>query len=271
MNFFQKLTGSLKMPQDDEIFSGESSAPKDKQAAPKTPPASLTTPEPNTPPANDEFSQAKTASFKQMLAASNQDDTGSDASEADDKADDNDELAGDISDVSLEDIPSEDNDSEGAFGTTRLANAKTATQRSRLSPIKRGLSSLRFRKEEREKEKEKEEEEIVAPEGQLAIDVYETPTEVVIKSTIAGVKPEELDIGIEENTINIRGSRHNEEKVKGEDYFYQECYWGTFSRSVILPVEVDADKAQASLTDGILTVRLPKIIKAKEKKIKIVS
>lgn len=109
-----------------------------------------------------------------------------------------------------------------------------------------------------------------APEGQLAIDVYETPSEIVIKSTIAGVKIEDLDIGIEENTVNIRGARHNEEKVRGEDYFYQECYWGTFSRSIILPTEVDNENASAALEDGILTIRLPKIKKAKETKIKIV-
>jgi HSP20 family protein len=108
------------------------------------------------------------------------------------------------------------------------------------------------------------------PEGQLAIDVYETPSEIVIKSTIAGVKAEDLDIGIEENTVNIRGARHNEEKAKGEDYFYQECYWGTFSRSIILPIEVDNENASAALEDGILTIRLPKIQKAKEMKIKVV-
>lgn len=116
-----------------------------------------------------------------------------------------------------------------------------------------------------------EENETNVSEGQLAIDVYETPTEIVIKSTIAGARPEDLDIGVENNTVNIRGSRHTEDKVKGEDYLYQECYWGTFSRSVILPVEVDSDKAQASLRDGVLTIKIPKIQKEKEKKIKILS
>ncbi len=109
------------------------------------------------------------------------------------------------------------------------------------------------------------------PEGQLAIDVYETPSEIVVKSTIAGAKPEDLDVGIEDSTVNIRGSRHNEEKVKGENYLYQECYWGTFSRSIILPTEVDSDKAEASLKDGVLTIRIPKIIKEKERKIKVVA
>ena len=109
------------------------------------------------------------------------------------------------------------------------------------------------------------------PEGQLAIDVYETPSEIVLKSTIAGVKPEDLDIGIEDSTVNIRGSRHQEDQVKGDNYFYQECYWGTFSRSVILPVEIDSENVKASLKDGILTIRLPKIIRQKEKKIKVLA
>jgi len=142
----------------------------------------------------------------------------------------------------------------------QLASAKK-------QPTKTLSSKLRLHKE-----KATEEENVTnIPEGQLAIDVYETPKEIVIKSTIAGVKPEDLDVGVEDNTVNIRGSRHNEEKVKGEDYFYQECYWGTFSRSVILPSEIDSDKTEASLKDGILTVRLPKILKEREKKIKIIS
>jgi len=162
--------------------------------------------------------------------------------------------------ISIEDESPEESQEEKPFTIAALATAKKK-QTTRTLTSKLGIH------------KEKKEEEVVSniPEGQLAIDVYETPKEIIIKSTIAGVKPEDLDVGIEDNTVNIRGSRHNEEKVKGEDYFYQECYWGTFSRSVILPTEVDGNKAQASLKDGILTVRLPKIIKEKEKKIKIIS
>lgn len=106
-------------------------------------------------------------------------------------------------------------------------------------------------------------------EGQLTIDVYQTPTEIVIQSTIAGVEPEDLDISITNDMITIRGRRQKQEEVKNEDYFYQECYWGNFSRSVILPVDIDADKAVASLKNGILTIRLPKAEKIRTKKIKI--
>jgi len=106
-------------------------------------------------------------------------------------------------------------------------------------------------------------------EGQLTIDVYQTPNEIVIKSTVAGVKPEDIDISFTNDMITVRGRRKKEEEITTEDYYYQELYWGAFSRSVILPVEVDVDKAKAEIKNGILTVRLPKSEKIKTKKIKV--
>ncbi len=100
-------------------------------------------------------------------------------------------------------------------------------------------------------------------EGQLSVDVFQTTNDIVIKSTIAGVKPEDIDISIQNDMITVRGQRQKEEKVKEEDYFYQECYWGGFSRSIILPVEVRTDKIDATLKDGVLTVVLPKARKSK--------
>lgn len=107
-------------------------------------------------------------------------------------------------------------------------------------------------------------------EGQLTIDVYQTPNEIVIKSTIAGVEPKDIDININNDMITIKGKRQKDEAIKEEDYYYQECYWGSFSRSVILPVDVEADSAMASMKNGILTVKLPKAERAKIKKISIV-
>jgi len=106
-------------------------------------------------------------------------------------------------------------------------------------------------------------------EGQLTIDVYQTDNEIVIKSTIAGVKPEDLDVSINNDMVTIRGDRKNDEVVETENYYYQECYWGTFSRSVILPVEVIADKAEAQMKNGILTIRLPKADTTKSKRIQV--
>lgn len=106
-------------------------------------------------------------------------------------------------------------------------------------------------------------------EGQLTIDVYQTDNDIVIKSTIAGVKPEDLDVSINNDMITIRGERKQDESVPEENYYYQECYWGSFSRSVILPVDVLAEKVEASMKNGILTIRMPKADNTRTKKIQV--
>jgi HSP20 family protein len=106
-------------------------------------------------------------------------------------------------------------------------------------------------------------------EGQLTIDVYQTENDIVIKSTIAGVKPEDLDVSINNDMVTVKGERKNEEVVENGNYYYQECYWGSFSRSVLLPVDVIPEKADAALKNGILTIRLPKADTTKTKKIQV--
>lgn len=106
-------------------------------------------------------------------------------------------------------------------------------------------------------------------EGELAIDVYSTPTSLVIESAIAGVKPEDIDVSISPESITIRGKRERIDKIKTENYIHQECYWGRFSRTIILPQEIDPDKSQASIKNGVLKITLPKANKEKVKKIKI--
>jgi len=106
-------------------------------------------------------------------------------------------------------------------------------------------------------------------EGQLSVDVYQNKDAIIIKSTIAGVKPEDIDISINNDMITIRGKREVEATVSEDDYFYQECYWGGFSRSIILPMEITADKVQASLKNGVLTIVLPKAKKTKAVSIKV--
>jgi len=107
-------------------------------------------------------------------------------------------------------------------------------------------------------------------EGQLAVDVYQTESELVIQSAIAGVKSEELDISVEGDLVIIRGERKRPIE-ENEDYFSQECYWGLFSRKIILPIEVDPGRIDASLKNGILTIRMPKIIREKKMKVTIKS
>ena len=106
-------------------------------------------------------------------------------------------------------------------------------------------------------------------EGQLTIDVYQTPDDIFVESTIAGVEPEDLDIDITNESVTIKGERRKEEVIADEDYLHQECYWGRFSRSVILPQEIDPDKARADFKNGILKIRLPKLNRGRVKKLKI--
>jgi len=106
-------------------------------------------------------------------------------------------------------------------------------------------------------------------EGQLAIDVYQTPESIVIKSTIAGVSPENISVTVDNDMVTVKGERKGEKTVKKEDYYYQECYWGSFSRSVILPVDVETDKIDAELKNGILTVTLPKAKKERTTQVSV--
>ena len=94
-------------------------------------------------------------------------------------------------------------------------------------------------------------------EGQLSVDVFREGNTLVVRSTLAGAKPEDLDIAVNGDLLTIRGSREDKREINEDDWFHQECHWGTFSRSLILPVDVVADQADATLRDGILEVRIP--------------
>jgi len=107
------------------------------------------------------------------------------------------------------------------------------------------------------------------PEGELAVDVYQTEEEIVIQSTIAGIKPESLDISVENDVVTIRGIRERPEEAGERDYFYQECYWGPFSRKIILPEETDPSRTDATMKEGVLTIRIPKIQKEKKRKVMV--
>lgn len=106
-------------------------------------------------------------------------------------------------------------------------------------------------------------------EGQLSVDVYETEKDLIIRSTIAGVKAKDVDISVENGVVTIRGSRKRPDESEENNYFYQECYWGPFSRQLILSGEIDGSKIEAEIKEGVLIVRMPKIRKKKKKKIAI--
>jgi HSP20 family protein len=105
--------------------------------------------------------------------------------------------------------------------------------------------------------------------GQLAVDVYETKEKLIVKGRVAGVNKGDLDVSISDNTLTIRGTLNagNEDGV--ENYFLQECYWGEFSRSIVLPVPVKEDEIEAVLKDGVLTVGFSKVKQDTVKKIQV--
>ena len=105
--------------------------------------------------------------------------------------------------------------------------------------------------------------------GQLAVDAYETDTELVIKAPVAGVRADDLDIQITDNYVTIRGQREDSHQLDAENFYLQECYWGSFARTFELPFTIDSKKASAALKDGLLTIRLPKDEKVQAKKLKV--
>ncbi|MBT3413332.1 MAG: Hsp20/alpha crystallin family protein [Candidatus Jacksonbacteria bacterium] len=95
-------------------------------------------------------------------------------------------------------------------------------------------------------------------EGQLAVDVYHTPSEVIIRAPIAGVHPNEIDVTIKDDVVVIKGNRFSRDDFGIVDHLYKECHWGRFSRTIILPITVRSQKADALFRNGILTIRAPK-------------
>lgn len=108
-----------------------------------------------------------------------------------------------------------------------------------------------------------------ATEGELTVDVYQTAEEIIIKTMVAGVLPEHIDISATRDMVTIKGHRESEMNVHDADYFHKELYWGTFSRSIVLPVEVEPEEAVVEAKNGLVTIKLPKINKGKQTKLKV--
>lgn len=106
-------------------------------------------------------------------------------------------------------------------------------------------------------------------EGQLPVDVYQTANEIVIRAFVAGVRADELNVSISRDMVVIEGSREEREQVTDSDYFTRELFWGSFSRTILLPQEIDVENSVANAKDGLLTLILPKHDKARQTKIKV--
>lgn len=105
--------------------------------------------------------------------------------------------------------------------------------------------------------------------GQLAVDVYETPTQLIVQAPIAGIVKSDLDVSISDNTLSIQGSRKSGAEDHNANYYVQECYWGQFARTITLPVSVKEDEVEAVLKDGVLTIIFNKLEQNTVKKIEI--
>ncbi len=110
-----------------------------------------------------------------------------------------------------------------------------------------------------------------AGDGELSVDVYQTPEDVIVKAMIPGVRKDDMDISISRDSISIRGTRKEDRVISDQDYVVQELYWGSFSRSIQLPHEVDIEHAEAHESQGVLTIKLPRVDKDRQAKLKIKS
>jgi len=106
-------------------------------------------------------------------------------------------------------------------------------------------------------------------EAELSVDVFQTPTDIIIQTMVAGVKPEDLELSIARDTITIRGEREEQRTIDEDNFFTKELYWGKFSRTISLPVEVEPEEVEATEKHGLLTVKIKKVDKEKKNSVKV--
>ena len=108
-------------------------------------------------------------------------------------------------------------------------------------------------------------------EAELAVDVYQTPTEIIIQTMVAGVKPEDLELSIARDIVTIQGKREESRTINEDNYFSKELYWGRFARTISLPAEIEPEEVEATEKHGLLTVKLQKVDKDRKNNVKVKS
>ena len=108
-------------------------------------------------------------------------------------------------------------------------------------------------------------------EAELSVDVYQTPTDIIIQTMVAGVRPEDLEISVSRDVVTVRGEREESRTIDEDNYFTKELYWGKFSRTISLPAEVEPEEVEATEKHGLLTVKIKKVDKEKKSSIKVKS
>lgn len=124
--------------------------------------------------------------------------------------------------------------------------------------IKAPASAENFGEAREEKKPEMPASNIFDEVGELVVDVFETNSDFVVSAAIAGVQIKDIDISLEKDMMVIKGNRCDPHDHPDKKYFYQECYWGPFSRKIVLPENIDIDKADAQMDKGVLTIKIPK-------------
>lgn len=150
---------------------------------------------------------------------------------------------------------------EKISGSSRFAGGETGGKKASLKAEDEDKNVSSFKAE-------KESEEV--QEGQLAVDVYETSYAIIVESIIGGVNPDDINVSVANNVLTVKGVREKSiDTAENINYFVSECFWGPFSRSIILPCEVDVDAIKAAIKKGVLKITLPKLVGSKTKKIVI--
>ena len=149
----------------------------------------------------------------------------------------------------------------------RLTGGSSAEEE--LEEPKNGLASLGKSSKDKKQDNNWIEEE--NEEAELAIDVYQTPTDIVIQTMVAGVKPEDLELSIARDMITIKGHREESRTIDEDNYFSKELYWGRFSRTISLPAEVEPEEVEAIEKHGLLTIKIRKVDKEKKNNVKVKS
>jgi HSP20 family protein len=116
---------------------------------------------------------------------------------------------------------------------------------------------------------EDDEETETPQDGELPVDMYQTDDAIVIRALVAGVSPTDLEISITRDMVTVRGEREEYQEAHDDGYFHRELFWGSFSRTLLLPEEVAIDEAEAQEKHGLLEIKLPKLDKHRSTQLKV--
>lgn len=160
---------------------------------------------------------------------------------------------------------------ERLTGGIRLDDSESPDQEEKVVPPPRPMTKVSVQSKDKETESASGWAEESEEEAQLTVDVYQTPTEIIVEAMIAGVRPDDLSVNITRDMITIRGKREGNKMISDENYFTKELYWGGFSRTILLPQEVEPEEAEAVERHGLLMIKLPKIDKMRKTSLKVKS